>query len=127
VRNLGELERTVMDVLWEQRGPMTVRAVGQALAGRELAYTTVMTVLDRLVKKGLATRTRTGRAWAYTPSDGREAYIARLMLDALELTGDRAAALAYFARSVSSPEAAVLHDALDAAAAERARARRRGA
>jgi predicted transcriptional regulator len=116
-----------MDVLWEQPEPMTVRAVGQALGGRPLAYTTVMTVLDRLVKKGLVTRTRTGRAWAYRPSDGREAYIARLMLDALELTGDRAAALVHFARSVSSPEAAVLHDALGAVADERAPARRRRA
>ncbi len=110
---LGDLERAVMDVLWDRGTPATVREVADALADRELAYTTVMTVLDRLAGKDMVQRTRTGRAWSYRPAASREAYIARLMLDALELTGSRDAALVRFARSVSGSEAEVLRKALE--------------
>lgn len=112
VRKLGELERAVMDVLWDHGRPAAVREVVVALAERDPAYTTVMTVLDRLAKKGFVDRERDGRAWRYTAAATREAYVSRLMLDALAMTGDRDAALAHFAHSVSSPEAAVLSQAL---------------
>jgi|Tabmets5t2r1_1033131.scaffolds.fasta_scaffold00306_3 predicted transcriptional regulator len=112
VNRLGELERAVMEVLWEREGPATARDVGRALVDRDLAYTTVMTVLDRLTRKGFVDRERAGRAWSYTPAASREAYITGLMLDALDDTGDRDAALVRFARSVSSPEAEVLRGAL---------------
>lgn len=103
-----------MDVLWERKEPATVRDVVRALAGeRDLAHTTVMTVLDRLAKKGVVRRERDGRAWRYRPAASREAYIAELMLDTLDLTGDRDAALARFAHSVSGKEAEVLRRALD--------------
>jgi predicted transcriptional regulator len=50
---LGELERAVMDCLWSTPEPQTVRQVHEALsAQRELAYTTIMTVLQRLAKNG---------------------------------------------------------------------------
>jgi predicted transcriptional regulator len=113
VTRLGDLERAVMDVLWDRGAPATVREVADALDGRELAYTTVMTVLDRLAGKDMVTRERAGRAWSYRPAASREAYVARLMLDALELTGSRDAALVRFARSVSGSEAEVLRKALD--------------
>jgi predicted transcriptional regulator len=71
-----------------------------------------MTVLDRLAKKGFARRERDGRAWRYRPAETREAYVAELMLTALEQTGDRGAALARFAQSVSGAEAIVLREAL---------------
>lgn len=109
---LGELERAVMDVLWDGQAPATVRDVMRALAGRDLAYTTVMTVLDRLATKHMVKRDRTGRAWSYRPAATREAHIAGLMLDALNLTRSRDAALVRFAHSVSGPEAAVLRRAL---------------
>jgi predicted transcriptional regulator len=110
---LGELERAVMEVLWERALPATAREVARTLADRDLAYTTVMTVLDRLAKKGFLQREQVGRAWSYTPTASREAYITRLMLDALDLTGDRDAALVRFAHSVSGAEAEVLREALD--------------
>nr|WP_030482002.1 BlaI/MecI/CopY family transcriptional regulator [Lentzea albidocapillata] len=109
---LGELERAAMEVLWDSRSPVLVRDVMQALAERDLAYTTVMTVLTRLTSKGFVERTADGRAWRYSPVASREQYVAQLMLDALSLTGDREAALTHFARSVSSPEADVLSQAL---------------
>jgi predicted transcriptional regulator len=118
VKGLGELERTVMEVLWARvdagQGAATAREVGRALADdRDLAHTTVMTVLDRLAKKGFLQRERDGRAWRYRPVASRASYVAELMLGALELTGDRNAALAHFARSVSGDEAEVLRQALD--------------
>ncbi|AVT30193.1 MULTISPECIES: BlaI/MecI/CopY family transcriptional regulator [unclassified Plantactinospora] len=117
---LGDLERAVMDVLWD-RGTgagATVREVAEALRDRELAYTTVMTVLDRLAGKGMVEREREGRAWRYRPAASREAHIARLMLDALDLAGSRDAALVRFARSVTGTEAEVLRAALDEEADE---------
>src|ERR1700677_2196416 len=114
VNRLGELERAIMDVLWDAVTPMTVREVSVRLTERNLAHTTVMTVLDRLAKKGFAMRQRDGRAWRYCPAATREADVAELMLTALDQTGDRTAALARFARSVSGIEAEVLRDALDA-------------
>jgi predicted transcriptional regulator len=114
VNRLGDLERAVMDVLWEVGEGLTVRQVSGRLADRDLAHTTVMTVLDRLAKKGFARRDRDGRAWRYLPTASREAYVAELMLSALAQTGDRSAALARFARSVSGDEAQVLRRTLAA-------------
>ena len=101
-----------MEVLWQTESSLTVRQVSNGLSQRNLAHTTVMTVLDRLAKKGFARRERDGRAWRYRPAATREAYVAELMLTALEQTGDRDAALARFAQSVSGAEAVVLRDAL---------------
>ncbi|MDG4767953.1 BlaI/MecI/CopY family transcriptional regulator [Solwaraspora sp. WMMD406] len=115
MRRLGDLERAVMDVLWDRdptAGPVTVRDVAEALRERDLAYTTVMTVLDRLAGKGMVSRERSGRAWHYQPVASREAYIAQLMLDALDLAGSRDAALVRFAKSVTGTEAEVLRTAL---------------
>jgi predicted transcriptional regulator len=103
-----------MDVLWESTRPLTVREVSEGLTERDLAHTTVMTVLDRLAKKGFALRERNGRAWHYQAAASREAYVTELMLSALDQTGDRQAALARFARSVSDSEARALRSALEA-------------
>jgi predicted transcriptional regulator len=61
---LGRLERSVMDIVW-RGGDFSVREVQTALA-QPAAYTTVMTTLDRLYKKGLVLRRRDGRAFVYT-------------------------------------------------------------
>ena len=60
----GRLERAVMDTVWSG-GDFSVRDVQAALA-RPVAYTTVMTTLDRLYKKGVVHRRRVGRAFVYT-------------------------------------------------------------
>lgn len=101
-----------MEILWQTETPLTVRQVSSGLSRRNLAHTTVMTVLDRLAKKGFARRERDGRAWRYRPAETRESYVAELMLTALAQTGDRDAALARFAQSVSDAEAVVLREAL---------------
>ena len=61
---LGTLERDVMDVLWA-RADLPVRDV-QLHLNRPIAYTTVMTTLDRLFKKGLLDRRQVGRAFLYS-------------------------------------------------------------
>ncbi|WP_312888728.1 BlaI/MecI/CopY family transcriptional regulator [Nonomuraea rhodomycinica] len=112
MKGLGELERSIMDILWAQSTALTAREVGRLIADRDLAPTTVMTVLDRLTRKGFLHRTRDGRAWRYAPAATRDAYVAELMLEALDMTGDRSAALTRFAQAVSGPEAEILRRAL---------------
>lgn len=113
MRRSGELGRAVMDVLWDAGRPCTAKEVLDALPDRGLAYTTVITVLERLARKGTAHRERVGRSWHYTPAAGRESYVSSLMMDVLAQAGDRDAVLAHFARSVSEPEAEILREALD--------------
>jgi predicted transcriptional regulator len=69
---LGPLEERLLEALWE-RGPATVRdLVNPDGACHDLAYTTVMTTLDRLFKKNLLSRQAEGRAFRYTPRFTRE-------------------------------------------------------
>ena len=60
---LGPLETRLLELLWSQRRPATVRHIRRALP--QLAYTTIMTTLDRLYRKGLLLRHKDGRAFAY--------------------------------------------------------------
>ena len=63
---LGDLEQHVMAVLWRAGASLSVRDVHERLHyARDVAYTTVLTVLDRLAKKGTVERTLDGRAWLY--------------------------------------------------------------
>ena len=117
---LGDLERDVMTRLWDAGGPLTVRQVHERLApSRDLAYTTVMTVLDRLAKKGLVRQERADRAYRYAPVQTREEMTAALMLEALGAAPDgpaRDAALVHFVGRVGPEGAAALRAALDRAA-----------
>lgn len=106
-----------MEVLWRAEAPHTVRDVHQLLADSGLAYTTVMTVLDRLAKKDLVRRERVGRAWHYRANFSRESHVAGLMREALDWADNRDAALVHFARSISPAEAAVLRASLPEARA----------
>ena len=73
---LGELEGAIMDILWA-RGEASGRDVVDELnRSRSLAYTTVLTVMGRLVEKGLLTQHKVGRAHLYRPAMSREAYAA---------------------------------------------------
>jgi predicted transcriptional regulator len=88
---LGSLEAQVMDALWSAGGPLTVRETLDVLnAGRTppLAYTTVLTVMQRLAGKGALTRTDRGRGHAYAPAVADEAALA--VRDVLHAYGDAA-------------------------------------
>jgi predicted transcriptional regulator len=108
----GELERAIMAVLWEHPGGATARDVQDALAGRDPATTTVLTVLGRLERKGLVVREREGRAHRYRARASREEHIAALMHDALAGAPDRGAVLARFLGDIGPDEQAVLRDLL---------------
>ena len=69
---LGKLERQVLEEIW-RREETTVRDVSRRLRGKPaLAYTTVMTTLDRLYKKGVLSRVQSGRAFVYSAAVTRE-------------------------------------------------------
>jgi predicted transcriptional regulator len=125
IRPFGELEAVVMDRLWTAGRPQLVRDVVDALRRqRPLAYTTVMTVMDNLHRKGWLTRERDGRAWRYQPAVSRESYTARLMNDVLATSPDRAGALTRFVEEIDPGDAAALAEALERAQAERRKGRR---
>ncbi|GAA1970353.1 BlaI/MecI/CopY family transcriptional regulator [Kitasatospora viridis] len=113
VRPLGELENAVMTRVWEWNRPVTVREVLLDLrSDREIAYTTVMTVLDKLYRKGWLRRERDGRAYRYAPVATREAYTAALMHEAWATSDNPAAALVHFFGMMSAPQREALADAL---------------
>jgi predicted transcriptional regulator len=119
MRRFGELEAVIMERLWERGRPALVREIlDDVRVDRDLAYTTVMTVMDNLHRKGWLRRERDGRAWRYEPTGSRSGYTAALMNEALETSADRRRALAHFALQMSPYDAAVLRDALDNALRE---------
>ncbi len=109
----GELERAVVDILWDASEPLTARIVADRLAGRNLAVTTVLTVLSRLEAKGVVRRVRDGRAHTYAPVASREEHTAKLMRQVLDSAGDRDDALARFVGAVSPADVEALRRALD--------------
>ena len=113
LRHLGNLEREVMDHLWDADGPQTVREVHHAIcAERKLAYTTVMTVLDRLAKKGLVTRELVARAWRYEAGYSQSDLLAAELATALQsVSGSvRREALTRLAKLLSDEDLTALRD-----------------
>lgn len=91
---------------------MRVREVRERLdTPRTLAYTTVMTVLDNLHRKGWVSRVRDGRAYRYRPTRSREEAAAAALRDLLDAAGDPEAVLLHYARSASQRELAALRRA----------------
>lgn len=113
MRRLGELESAVMDRLWAWGGPTPVRKVFEDLyRQRSVAYTTVMTVMDNLHRKGVLSRERAGRAYLYRPVKTRDQYVGDLLEDALSASTDRTAALLCFVERLGPDEIAELRHAL---------------
>lgn len=83
---LGDLERAIMECLWAADEALVVREIAERLEaadGKKRAYTTVMTVADRLAKKGLTDRERDGRAWRYRAASSREELTAQALRETL--------------------------------------------
>jgi predicted transcriptional regulator len=100
---LGELETAVMAVVW-RHAPVTARDVCDRMTGRkERAYTTIMTTLDRLYRKGLLKRQKDGLAWRY-----------EAVLNAAEF--DKVLADSLAIRILSTNQDTALHAFVDAAA-----------
>src|SRR5215470_10708053 len=105
VREFGELEMAIMDVMWAAKGPCVVREVRERLRyGRPVAYTTVMTVMDILYRKGVLERAKDGRAWLYWPVEQREEHDARVMTEVLRSGGNEELTMRRFFERVSTDE-----------------------
>jgi len=123
VKGLGELEAEVMDRMWAAARPMTVREVlTEVNATRDLAYTTVMTVMDNLHKKEWLRREKVARAWVYSPVATLEEYSARLMESALSASSDSGATLVHFVQAMDPDEIEALQSALRQARSRQFRA-----
>jgi len=110
---ISALERRVMDVLWQEPArELTGRDVADALSN--YAYTTVTTVLDRLVHKGLVRRRMEGRTIRFTTFGTRGAHTAILMHEALAADHDPVSALVRFAETLSHPQVGILLGVLKA-------------
>ena len=114
VRGFGELEAVVMDRVWEHGGPVTVRELFDDLRReRPIAYTTVMSTMDNLHRKGWLARDKDGKAYRYTAVASRDEYSARLMREAMAEAGDTEAVLSHFVAAMDGDQSQVLREVLD--------------
>lgn len=114
----GDLEAAVMDEVWAAPAPVRVRDVLSGInRNRNLAYTTVQTVMQVLHRKGWLSRAQDGRANVYAATGTREDYVAGLLGEALTETNDRAAALLRFFERMDAGQAWELRRAWEQAKA----------
>jgi predicted transcriptional regulator len=111
MRGFGELESVIMHRVWGHGLPVTVRELFDELQHeRVIAYTTVMTTMDNLHRKGWLTRVKEGKAYRYTATASRDEYSARLMREALDGGGDTQAVLSHFVAQMDGEESELLRD-----------------
>ncbi|WP_413602562.1 BlaI/MecI/CopY family transcriptional regulator [Curtobacterium sp. Curtsp57] len=117
-RPRGQLEQAVLDALWSaDDSGLTARQVLDAFPEPRPALTTVLTVLDRLGRKGTVERQQHAEApLTFRATHSREEQTASLMSTALAAASDREAALLQFTGSLASDDLDVIRRALDARA-----------
>lgn len=116
MHQFGELEAAIMDRVWAADRPLRVRDVVEGLRDeRNIAYTTVQTVMEILYRKEWLVRTKEGRAHLYQATMGREDYAAHLVDQALASSANRTVALVRFVEQMRPSEIAELRQALDEA------------
>ena len=114
MREFGQLESAIMDVIWSQDRAYLVREVRERLTyGRPVAYTTVMTVMTILYGKGVLRREKHGRAWRYWPAEQREEHDARLMAEVLRSGADPRLTLRCFLDHVTDEELNAIRNVVD--------------
>jgi len=116
-RGYGDLAQAILDLVGQAGAAVTPAQVRDAL-GRELAYTTVMTVMARLYDRGLLARKRSGRAFAYTVVGDPAQVTARRMHRILDVDADRAGVLARFVDGLTGEDEHLLRALLDQIATE---------
>jgi predicted transcriptional regulator len=113
MRPFGDLEAVVMEHIWSSDEPLTVREVLNRIDRKpRLAYTTVLTVMDNLHRKGFLDRSKDGRAFRYRPIKDRAEHTAGLMHELLNDGGDTSITLLRFLDHMSPVEVARLKKAL---------------
>ena len=102
---LGGLESAIMEVVWEL-GEGSVRGVLERFKGRNPAYETVKTVMDRMAQKGYLARRKEGKAFVYRATESREAFWQRVRSEVLKGAFEREdLMLAHFVQMVGEDEA----------------------
>ncbi|HEY3953626.1 MAG TPA: BlaI/MecI/CopY family transcriptional regulator [Streptosporangiaceae bacterium] len=112
-RGAGELEAAVLAVLHAAGSALTPGEVRERL-GAGLAYSTVVTIMSRLHGKGVLSRVKAGRAYAYAPVADEPGLAARRMRGVLEAEGDREAVLARFVSGLTRADEELLRRMLSA-------------
>lgn len=112
MHSLGPLESAVMELLWDADTALSVRQVLDNLHDRDLAYTTVATVLDNLRRKEWVDRERLGRVWFYRPRVQSSEHAASQMREALAASNSPRATFLKFVDEISDEEAALLRELL---------------
>jgi predicted transcriptional regulator len=121
VRGFGDLEAVIMDRVWAHDAPVTVRELFDELQReRAIAYTTVMSTMDNLHRKGWLSRERDGKAYRYTAVASRAEYSARLMREAMTGATDTEAVLSHFIAAMDGTESAALRAVLEKLGGDRA-------
>lgn len=110
-RGQGELEALVLSALREAGAPATVGQVHERLDA-DLAYTTVITILTRLLGKGVVTRERVGRSFTWEPVADQAGLAARRMRKVLDAENDREAVLASFLTALDPADEVLLRELL---------------
>ena len=110
MRGFGDLEAVIMQLVWDHGGPVTVRELFDELQReRVIAYTTVMSTMDNLHRKGWLDRVKEGKAYRYAATASREEYSARLMREALVDGGaDTEAVLRHFVAAMDGADSELL-------------------
>ncbi len=104
---LSELETQVMLIIWDNKGESTVRYVVEKIRKqRKLAYTTIMTIMSRLVQKGFLKRRKVGMAYYYQPTISREKVLKKSVQTIAKnyFGGAVSSLISYLVREEASPE-----------------------
>lgn len=99
-RRVGELEDALLRQLWASQETLSGRELLERLPGPARAYTTVMTVLGRLVEKALVERVADGRTFRYRAAGDPEQLTAQAIARLVAAARDPAAVLAYFVEGI---------------------------
>lgn len=74
---LGELEKEIMEIIWSQKTAKVRDVFEEIRKKRKIAYTTVMTIMDRLYEKKILKRRKKGKTYFYTANYGKNDFLKR--------------------------------------------------
>jgi predicted transcriptional regulator len=112
-RKQGELEASVLSALWDRPEGLSSQQILSLIGDEELAITTVLTVLSRLVDKGMVKKQSMGRSLLFMAASTREKHTAELLLGAMDSVANPALVFSHFAAKLSPDQISQLKKALE--------------
>ncbi len=103
-RKVGELEVMVLQELWASNAPLGPKELMERLPGKKRAYTTIMTILARLIEKGLVERFENGRTFVYQAAGNYDQLTARAIGQLIRSSNDPRIVLAHLVKDFEDPE-----------------------